>query len=59
MKIIPQAEGHNSETEHLELYELPYFYWSGLAHMAWDSKLEQSMMIEVLEYVLSGGFNIR
>ena len=39
---------------------MPYFYWTGLAHMIWASENNREEdQIEVFKYVLTGGFNIR
>lgn len=39
---------------------MPYFYWTGLAHMIWQSENNREEdQIEVFKYILTGGFNIR
>lgn len=39
---------------------MPYFYWTGLAHMIWSNEdVSEDIMIEISKYVLTGGFNIR
>ncbi|CDW87252.1 UNKNOWN [Stylonychia lemnae] len=59
-KRVPQAQGSNHVVDFEELNRMPYFYWTGLAQMIWQSEnnIEEDQ-IEVFKYILTGGFNIR